>query len=1047
MPPEPNKRKRGSKGVAGLKAIIEEQRALIAVLQPQIEKKECDYENRQRMEHSEIVLKLKEELDEQKRTGSTLGTKLKALTKAFDINTSAMAAERVAFEGTLMDAAASAQVRYDEANAAAIIKLSAAERSRDIVIATKERMILHRDAKLEDARILALEASKASAEDILILNAKISNLETLNDERLVTIKRLCGRLGGRPNVSRNEEELDECVYSTAKACTQAMAQRFRNLLGEFGTETEISTVALMKALVESGYLHAVWESEDMWDLKMEWANEKRDDLSLAWDANLTCKIRDTLVISYDKVDELRYLLSHHRVGKQLRGRTWLINPWNGRRLLFPQPIRPRCGVLGWTRLVGAMQARLGLRMDKRGRVAQRSFASTVASQFERDEARGLLRPITPTAPLIAVLGADGTGVGKRSIMHVASSIAPTYRDGVSVENEKNIATVATSVTSDHWGGLNETMCGGCFTGECDELPPESIAGEVNSIISKGYVAVGGSDDNPAREVPTVVTGCFDLVAARGIRGGRGRCACHTETPTADRFDIPPIKDDTTWEEAKAMLEKRPMLRSAFLRDDSHTPPADWDYVAGPWKCKREGCSVQFESDKAFRHARVLFLIEKVDKSAEGKKLTAARAKRYAELHPSEQEEFQPPCTDVDMEDIIIDPLHCLLLNLPKVAWKYVFGDRMTNEQRELVAEYLASIECPLDVRDKKDGRDANRKWFSGEVLQRFVEGGGASPGLAENIVAIMDIIYVKAPKPVVPDKPDKSDKPDAPTVNKTARQGGGGAKKRKGGHSAVAVPAPANAAPANAAPANAAPANAHGNAAPAVVLSSSPADDSPLEAKLRARYGSHMDVVKLGLNVWKEYGLLYAEWREVWESNTQVYAEERALNLLRCAVRTASAMKDASLGKHKSWYYFLTVWVVPRQMAKHHDLWAYGTAPVEQRGARLKKFVRNVVSWRPYHDGWVDPVGPVQSDGTRPPPVFVARRKYESCAMMQVLRMCVAQEEMWAAPALDSVQTGVSNLSVSERRMQTVGRTTLLKVERGKGHRLPFLKEEVIDLC
>jgi hypothetical protein len=60
--------------------------------------------------------------------------------------------------------------------------------------------------------------------------------------------------------------------------------------------------------------------------------------------------------------------------------------------------------------------------------------------------------------------------------------------------------------------------------------------------------------------------------------------------------------------------------------------------------------------------------------------------------------------------------------------------------------------------------------------------------------------------------------------------------------------------------------------------------------------------------------------------------------------------------------------------------------------------------------------------------------------------MCVAQEEMWAAPALDSAQTGASNLSVGERRMQTLGRTTLLKLERGKGLRLPQLHHEIIDL-
>ena len=97
-----------------------------------------------------------------------------------------------------------------------------------------------------------------------------------------------------------------------------------------------------------------------------------------------------------------------------------------------------------------------------------------------------------------------------------------------------------------------------------------------------------------------------------------------------------------------------------------------------------------------------------------------------------------------------------------------------------------------------------------------------------------------------------------------------------------------------------------------------------------------MDVVKLGLTAWKELGLLYAEWRTPWEESTQAYAESRALELLRCAVRFGKAMEAVSISKHKSWYVFLTIWVVPRQMAIHGDLWAFGTSPVEQRGARSK---------------------------------------------------------------------------------------------------------------
>ena len=195
-------------------------------------------------------------------------------------------------------------------------------------------------------------------------------------------------------------------------------------IGVVGTESEMSTIALMAAIKEGGYLDSIWESEDVWALRMAAVKDLRGDLSIAWDAQLAMNIRDKLTISYDKMDELRFMFSHHRVGKQLRARTWLINPWDGSRVHFPEPIRPRCGALGWTHLVRAMQERHGLVMDTKGRVAQRSYARTVSRQVVRDEARGLLRPITTADPLIAVLGADGTGIGKRSLMHVATSIAP-----------------------------------------------------------------------------------------------------------------------------------------------------------------------------------------------------------------------------------------------------------------------------------------------------------------------------------------------------------------------------------------------------------------------------------------------------------------------------------------------------------------------------------------------------------------------------------------------------------------------------------------------
>ena len=546
----------------------------------------------------------------------------------------AVAALRIEHEGALLD--------LKQMGEAALLECErVAKKQFNIAIAAKERMIANRDAKLLLARareqeLLDVESRCAAAEQIAwtvpSLERRVEEAEQVGVERLLTIKRLCGKLGGRPQLSRTDASLESCEANVASHAQRSMTARILSVIGEVDTDTEISTVAVMDALQAGGYMAKVWESEQMWCLRMSWAGELRENLSLSWDANLTMKIRDKLVVSYDKVDELRFMLSHNRVGKQLRPRVWFINPWDGRRLNFPQPIRPRSGALGWTRLVSAAQKCYGLSMDKQGKIAQRSFADTVALQFRRDEARGLLRPSTDEDPLVCVLGADGTGVGKRSMMHVASSLAPSYNAGVSVENERNISTVAASVTDDHWAGLNETLCGGCHTGEEATLPPNSIAGEINALIASKRLTVPSPDGiEPAREVPVRPAGCFDLVAARGIRGGNGRCACHTATPTADRFNVPDVDDETTWEAALEMLNEVPTLEAAEMRDDSHTPPEDWDFSLAPWQCGK--CPVEFASRAQFLAERkAFFAARRIRREKERKSLPLAPSYMQSRIH-------------------------------------------------------------------------------------------------------------------------------------------------------------------------------------------------------------------------------------------------------------------------------------------------------------------------------------------------------------------------------------------------------------------------------
>ena len=96
-----------------------------------------------------------------------------------------------------------------------------------------------------------------------------------------------------------------------------------------------------------------------------------------------------------------------------------------------------------------------------------------------------------------------------------------------------------------------------------------------------------------------------------------------------------------------------------------------------------------------------------------------------------------------------------------------------------------------------------------------------------------------------------------------------------------------------------------------------------------------------------------------------------------------------------------------RQMARNGDSWSYGTSPVEQRGARLKKFVRNVVCWRPIHDGWVATAGPAGPGGTAAAPVFVARLKYETCSIYDaIVARRAKKERCQIGSKWEAVETG-----------------------------------------
>jgi small-conductance mechanosensitive channel len=270
--------KRGPKSAHELRGEIKKVMKERDDYRAQLRRRETDFENRTRALHSAKVQTLTSKLETdgdlaRRAREAAVRSAAESAKRADEVDqlTAQLARERIRFEAELHDADVAAKNRLS------------------VAVATKVRMIASRDAKLADAKEAADEIQRE-------LDAQVE----LHTERLATIRRLCGKVGGRPRVPRTEEELEASELDiNLTLARNNMASVVANAIGQVGEDDEISTVALMQALQECGYLEKVFESQLMWDLRMEWVDGLSDDLSLAWTAQLSSDLRDRLLVSYD----------------------------------------------------------------------------------------------------------------------------------------------------------------------------------------------------------------------------------------------------------------------------------------------------------------------------------------------------------------------------------------------------------------------------------------------------------------------------------------------------------------------------------------------------------------------------------------------------------------------------------------------------------------------------------------------------------------------------------------------------------------------------
>lgn len=434
------------------------------------------------------------------------------------------------------------------------------------------------------------------------------------------------------------------------------------------------------ALEEEGKVDVLFETEVLWERKMDFAQSIAETMNAAWDADFTCDFRDQFLTSQRDLDAMRFKLSHDIINGHPRPRLLISNPYHPRQKIpFAQPIRSRCE---WVRRAKEREAAMQLIEHSEDKTCERDFDKSLDDLVARDTA--LLRevPFTAAKPLTFVVSFDGAD----NFTHVTLRLTD-YRKGVAEESELKVKQLAVAMGNDHFPRLERVIA--------PRIGPAAAARR--SVTLRG------------EQVPAEGTLCLDLSAARSAYSRRHGKLVHCKCT-----DVQAVFKATGNNVAAAFDALSRFCRPNTIREleeDAHCPSQF------PFRCKRPGCKHPLIKDAA-HHAQLK--AEKAaleaDKTAKGKAALAAYIAAHADLH-GQQRPFEPPvCKLEPMTHLIVDLLHGLDLNIPKVALKYSCMDPaiLTPDMREALGDFYSTIGCPLDVREKEQ-RDASKKWFHGSV--------------------------------------------------------------------------------------------------------------------------------------------------------------------------------------------------------------------------------------------------------------------------------------------------------------------------------------------
>jgi len=735
----------------------------------------------------------------------------------------------------------------------------------------KENESLQSMVSEAQAAATAAEASAAAAKEqaATLVNALEQELEQLGEE----LKELRDWQRERAPAAQRKA-LEELKARHKRKRHQAARARLALAL----KDGDLRAQDISAVLEAEGKLDLIFETKELWERKMAFAASICETLQSAWSVDLSVDFHSEFLISQREMDGMRFTLSHEIINGRPRPRVLVTNPHKPKsKLNFPQPLRPRCE---WVAREKEREAALGLITTEGVETCERDFDTTLNALVARDEALLTEREYTRAQPFTAVLGFDGAD----NFTHVTLRLTG-YRDDVAAESELKAAQLAVAMGDDHYPNLEKIIE--------PRIGPAASRVDVVTLHK--------------RSVPAEVVLCLDLSAARSAYGRRHGKPVHYQLE--DVQFIPKFKgDDLQGDFGLIDVHFKPN-KVADLRRDAHRP------TSFPFKCTRKGCKHPVIRDEAHLTALMGELKAlKADKTVQGKKDYAAAIKAHADVH-GQQRPFEAPVTDLEpWTHLIVDLLHGLDLNIPKVAMKYSILDPalLTPDMREACAEFFSEIGCPLDCRDKND-REKAKKWFHGSVWHYdFMLGANhKSYGLYANIFQLCLIVYGV-----------KVEEPAPPSTTRTPP-----ARKRP---AACAIVDDFS--------------DSEGESEDDDDDANLDSDD--IDAELTKFFGANAARVKLILKMWNAYADLYNALCDEWKTDLQSERDERAYQVLKSSAALLELLNSVSNWRHKCAYIQMMMTVGAKQVRTRGNLWPFSTRAVEGRGGQLKKIGRRIICWR-----------------------------------------------------------------------------------------------------